>query len=136
MELNITGKPIIDGEAEGTLLRLAAPISFWGGVDRDAASITDPKHPDYGTSLSDKVVAIPMIIGSSSSSQVLLNLMYKGIAPKAILLGEVDAIILMAALVGEEMGFGEITIVQCELEELQTGAHVTICRGGSIRQIS
>ena len=136
MELKITGKPVVDGEAEGSLLRLAAPLSFWGGVDRNTATISNPKHPDYQTSLNDKIVAIPMIIGSSSSSQILLDLMYKGIAPKAILLGEVDAIILMAAVVGREMGFGDMTIVQCELDGLQTGAHVSISRGGLIQQIS
>ena len=43
----------------------AAP---WGGVDPITALVCDPRHPDHGTSLTDRVVWIESTVGSSSSS--------------------------------------------------------------------
>ena len=37
----------IAGSAEGEVLKLGKPISFWGGVDPKTGRISDPRHPDY-----------------------------------------------------------------------------------------
>ena len=49
------GRVLVAGEAAGPLLRLAAPISFWGGVDAGTGRIADPRHPDHGTSIAGSV---------------------------------------------------------------------------------
>jgi predicted aconitase with swiveling domain len=127
------GIPLVDGHAEGLLLKLRAPICFWGGLDAATGLVSDPKHADHGADVSGKILAVPNIVGSSSSSQILLELLYKGKAPAAIILGEADAIIAMAVLVGREMGFGAIPILQGRLDALMAGARLEIMRGGCIR---
>ncbi|MEJ2122231.1 MAG: DUF126 domain-containing protein, partial [Alphaproteobacteria bacterium] len=85
---DITGvRILIPGAAEGPLLRLRAPISFWGGVDPKSGRLADPRHPDHGASVAGTVLAVPETIGSSSSSAVMLELMRGGAAPAALLLG-------------------------------------------------
>jgi len=102
---------LIAGEAEGPLLRLAAPISFWGGVDPKSGTISDPRHPDHGRSIAGTVLAIPATIGSSSSSAVMLELLRGGKAPAALLLGTVDAILTLGVIVAREMGYGSIPVL-------------------------
>lgn len=123
---------LVDGAAEGHILKLDAPICFWGGVDPATGKITDPKHPDHGAIISGKVLAIPRIVGSSSSSQLLLELLYKTNPPAAIILGEADAILGIASLVGREMAFGAIPILQMPFQDLTNGGHAIIEPGGRI----
>jgi predicted aconitase with swiveling domain len=99
------GDVLVAGEGRGPLLKLAAPISFWGGVDPAAGTIIDVRHPDHGRSIAGTVLALPGTIGSSSSSSVLLELIHAGKAPAALLLAEVDAILLIGLVVAREMGW-------------------------------
>src|SRR5438270_13753031 len=84
---------------EGAVLLLAAPISFWGGVDPQTGAIVDVRHPDCGTNIEGVVLALPGTIGSSSSSSVLLELVHRGHAPTALLMQEPDAILLIGLIV-------------------------------------
>jgi predicted aconitase with swiveling domain len=107
---------LIPGAADRALLRLRAPISFWGGVDPKTGTIADPRHPDHGADISGTVLAVPATIGSSSSSAVMLELMRGGHAPAALLLGEVDAILTLGVVVAREMGYGTIPILALDID--------------------
>ncbi len=131
----LTGRVLIDGAAVGTVLKLSAPICFWGGVDPATGRIADPHHPQFGENIAGRILAIPAIIGSSSSSQFLLELMRNGAAPAAILLGEEDAIAVTGAVVGREMGYGNVPMIRCDLEALRNGARVWILAGGIVQQM-
>ncbi len=128
----LSAEVLVDGSAEGDVLKLDAPICFWGGVDPASGKITDPGHPDHGMIVSGKVLAIPRIVGSSSSSQLLLELMYKENQPAAIILGEADAILGIGSLVGREMAFGAIPILQMPFQDLASGGYAIIRPGGRI----
>lgn len=123
---------LVDGAADGDVLKLAAPICLWGGVDPAGGTITDPKHPDHGVIVTAKVLAIPKIVGSSSSSQLLLELLYKNNPPAAIILGEADAILGIASLVGREMAFGTLPVLQMPLDKLENGMSAAIETGGRV----
>lgn len=130
--MTLQAEVLIDGAAEGDVLKLGAPICFWGGVDPASGRITDPKHPDHGVTVTRRILAIPAIVGSSSSSQLLLELMYKKNQPAAIILGETDAILGVASLVAREMAFGTIPILHMPLETLESGMAATIEPGGCV----
>jgi len=130
--MSLDVKVLIDGTARGEVLKLGAPICFWGGVDPTSGCIADPKHPDVGRIVTGKILAIPKIVGSSSSSQLLLELIYKKNQPTAVILGEADTILGVASLVGREMAFGTVPILQMPLEALVNGAFVTIEPGGHV----
>jgi predicted aconitase with swiveling domain len=98
--------PLVEGLAgRGELLKLDAPISFWGGVDPMTGAIIDARHPQRGQSVAGRVLALPSAIGSSSSSSVLLELVRGGKAPAAIWMVESDAILLLGLVVAKEMGW-------------------------------
>ncbi len=130
----LTGRVLIDGTARGPLLCLAEPISFWGGVDPATARLTDRRHPQHGVSIAGTVLALAATRGSSSSSAIMLELLARGIAPAALLLGEPDAILALGVVVGREMGYKAIPVLAIrasEQERLPEGI-LCIAAGGTI----
>jgi predicted aconitase with swiveling domain len=123
---------LCSGEADGIVLRLQAPISFWGGVSAETARITMAGHPQWGLSVSDRVLVIPRTIGSSSSSAVLLELIHRQIAPAAIILGEGDAILPIGVVVARQMGWTGLPVLVLREAPFGTGEHIRIEADGNI----
>ena len=135
MSRRLDGRVILPGAARGRVLRLQRPISFWGGVDPDSGRITDPRHPDHGQVVAGRILAIPATIGSSSSSAVLLELLRNGRAPAALLLGAMDAILVLGVVVGRELGYPVIpvlTLTPEQLAALPAEGEVTVTESGRI----
>ncbi len=109
MELN--GAPVHAGEGRGPLLVLERPLSFWGGVDPETGRVSDPRHPQFGESVSGRILVMERAIGSSSSSAIMLELLRNDVAPAAIVLGSTDAILVLGVLVAEELGYPSIPLV-------------------------
>lgn len=109
---------LVAGAASGPLLRLQAPISFWGGVDPEEGRISDPRHPDHGAVLAGRILAVAAPIGSSSSSSVMLELLRNGKAPAGLLLGRVDAILVLGVVVAGEMGCPTIPVLALSPEDI------------------
>jgi len=101
--ITLTGRVLSTGSAEGIALRLAEPLSLWGGLDPATGELIDVHHPQHGARLSGRVVILPAARGSSSSSSVLAEAVRAGTAPAAILLGEADLILSVGAAVAEEL---------------------------------
>jgi len=133
----VKGRVLISGEAVGPLLRLDHPISFWGGVDPVAGTIVDPRHPNFGASIAGTVLAIPSAVGSSSSSAIMLELVREGTAPAAILLGRADAILSLGVVVGCELGYASVPIVELPValqEQLTQGVRVRVGADGMVSE--
>ncbi len=111
----LTARTLFPGHAQGSLLRLSEPLSFWGGVDPDSGEIVNVRHPQNGARIAGTVLAIPSLIGSSSSSAVLLELIRTGHAPAALILGAVDAVLIVGCLVGRELGYQCPPVLQLDL---------------------
>lgn len=100
------GHVLVPGPAvQGLGLVLAAPISFWGGVDPRTGRVIDVRHPQHGLDIAGRVLFLPGTIGSSSASAVLLELVHAERAPAAIVLHQADAILLLGLIVAREMGW-------------------------------
>lgn len=129
------GRVLVPGTATGKLLRLTAPISFWGGVDPATGRISDPRHPEHGLDIAGRVLALPATVGSSSSSAIMLELLRIGKAPAAVLLGKVDAILVLGVIVAREMGYNTIPVLdvsEAELARLPANATLQIIEDGGI----
>lgn len=126
---------LIEGEAEGTVLRFEAPISFWGGVNPETATVSLAGHPQFGETVSGKILVIPQLIGSSSSSAVILELLHRGIAPTALILSNQDAILPIGVIVAKQMGWMTIPVVVLPHSDIRTNDRVCINFSGLIRRI-
>ncbi len=124
--------PLIPGTVTGTALRLDAPISFWGGVNPQTSEITLAGHPQRGTTIAGTILIIPQLIGSSSSSAVMLELCHAGMAPAALILGSRDAILPVGVIVARQMGWPAIPVFVLPDPPFQTGDVLTLTADGAL----
>ncbi|GAB1580497.1 aconitase X swivel domain-containing protein [Phyllobacterium phragmitis] len=134
-EMQLQADVLVPGaEVRAEALVLSAPISFWGGVNPQTGLIADVRHPQHGVSISGRVLCLPGTIGSSSAAAVLLELVYAGLAPSAIVLNEPDAILLLGLIVAREMGHGVPPALRLDKAEFPrlAGRMLSIDAGGRI----
>ncbi len=125
-------RTLCQGEATGELLVLQENISFWGGFNLETGAISDQKHPQCGTVLSQKILVLRSGRGSSSASSVLAESIRSGLGPAAILLLEPDPIIALGALVAAELYKKECPVVVLGLSDWQSlkdGVNVRVRAG-------
>lgn len=138
MELT-RGRVLIPGEAEGEVLRLTRPISFWGGVDSDTGSLLELGERGEGATVAGKILVVAATRGSSSSSAIMLELLRNGHAPEALVMAKADAILVLGVIVAREMGWPTIPVIELprpEQERLETGMRVTLSADGRIAQVA
>lgn len=135
--LLIESDVLVSGEAEGPLLRLDRSISFWGGIDPKTGDIIDPRHPQFGQNIGGKILAMERVVGSSSGSSVLLELIAIGHGPAGLILTETDAIAVLGVVVARVMGYGCIPVLRIEPSQLEClPDHISISLNGHISNIS
>lgn len=125
----IDGRVLHPGTAEGQVLKLDEPISFWGGVDPASGRIVDRSHPQHGCRITDVVVAMDGSRGSSGTPGVLAEMLRLGTGPTAILLTRPDANLVAGALVAETLYATNCPIVLIGADtftSLRTGDRVRV----------
>ncbi|MDE2795498.1 MAG: DUF126 domain-containing protein [Gemmatimonadota bacterium] len=132
--MELTGTPVCDGSAEGRLLVLRKPLSFWGGVDPMTGEIADPRHPQHRERTTGRILVMERVIGSSSSSAIMLELLRNEVAPAAIVVAEPDAILVLGILVAGELGHATIPLLRVGAEGIGRltaldGCHATLSDG-------
>jgi predicted aconitase with swiveling domain len=135
MGMSWQAEVLFEGDAEGEVMRFDAPISFWGGVNPVTSKITLAGHPQRGQAIKDKVLVIPQLIGSSSSSAVILELFYKGMAPKALILGGRDAILPVGVVVARQMGWPTIPVMVLPDPPFRSGDILKLAPDGHIEKV-
>jgi predicted aconitase with swiveling domain len=96
-------RTLVAGRATGPALVLDEPLSFWGGLDAETGRIIDAHHPQLGESITGAILVMAVGRGSSSASSVLAEAIRLGTAPRALVMLESDEILVLGAIVAEEL---------------------------------
>ena len=124
---------LVVGTANGEVLKLDEPLSFWGGVDPETGEIIDLRHPQGGMSVKGKVLMMPFGRGSSSGSSVIAEGIRSGSGPAGIIMMEADEIIVLGSIIADEI-YGKampvIVVEKSEYETYSTGDLVAISADG------
>lgn len=134
LEIIVSGRPNEDIECAPAVV-LTEPISFWGGVSPVSGTLTDPRSRNHNRAIAGAALFISELRGSSSGSSVLLELIYRALAPSAIVLDSPDAILALGAIVGREMGWVSPPILRLPANEqrrISDGALVSITKDGHL----
>jgi len=102
---------VVAGAANGPVVVLDEPLSFWGGFSAISGAVTDEHHAQAGTRLAGAIVVMESGRGSSSASSVLAESVRLGTAPAAILLRRNDDILVTGALAARELYGTTVPIV-------------------------
>jgi predicted aconitase with swiveling domain len=76
------------------------------------SEVQDRHHELYGQDVRDRVLVIPSCIGSTYTGMVLLELMYSGASPAAIVVQEADSLLVSGAVLADIWFSRGIPIVQ------------------------
>jgi predicted aconitase with swiveling domain len=99
--MEIKGRIIFNGMAEGEALVTKDPISFYGGVDPETGVIIELGHELEGKSMSGKILVFPKGKGSTVGSYVMYRLKKNGNAPMGIINKECETIVAVGAIISE-----------------------------------
>jgi predicted aconitase with swiveling domain len=124
----LSGKVSHPGVAQGEVLLLTEPVSFWGGVDHHG-EIIDVHHAQHKAKMTNKILVMPSGRGSSSATAVLAELIRTGDGPLAIIMLQCDTILVIGALVSAEIYGISMPIVeleQTEYDQLSDGMMVNV----------
>jgi predicted aconitase with swiveling domain len=102
-DAQVRGTCLLPGDAEGDLLWLDEPISFWGGIDPATGNIVDVHHPQLGACIRDRVIALPGTRGSTAGPGALLEAILAGNGPRAIILTMPDTACVVAILASQPL---------------------------------
>jgi predicted aconitase with swiveling domain len=125
-------KIVADAECDGPVLRLAEPLSFWGGFDSSTGAITDVHHPQCGERITGTVLVLKSTRGSTSSTGDLVEAIHLGSGPSGIILGQPDLTVMTAVLIAAELYDDRIPLLiidPAKWSALRTATEVSIAKG-------
>jgi uncharacterized protein len=119
--VNLKGRTIFAGSADGTALVTTMGISFFGGVDPETGVVVERDHELEGECIAGKVLVFPSGKGSTVGSYTLYRLKHAGLAPAAIVNAECETITAVGCIIAE------IPCVDLvEIGKLKTGEWVSV----------
>ncbi|MEM8687020.1 MAG: DUF126 domain-containing protein [Pseudomonadota bacterium] len=132
----IAATALHEGEAEGPLLVLEEPLSFWGGFDPQTGQIIDQHHPQAGANAAGTLLALPETRGSAGTPAGVAEAIRNGCGPAGIITAKKDVNLLagvMTAFQLYDICVPIVEIARSDLDILTTGqlariraGHVTI----------
>ena len=120
-KMELEGRVIYGGTAEGEALTTTQPISFYGGIDPNTGEVIDKGHELQGKTVKDKVLVFPNGKGSTVGSYTLYRMKKNGTAPAAIINKECETIIAVGVIISEIPCVDHVDITQ-----IKTGDAVRI----------
>jgi hypothetical protein len=97
--LELQGRIIKSGRADGLALVSREAIGFLGGVDPETGRVIEPGHELEGQSIAGRVLVFPTGKGSTVGSYTLYRMARLGTAPAAIVNAESEAIVAVGAII-------------------------------------
>lgn len=131
----LSGSVLNPGTAEGPLLFLDEPLSFWGGFDPQTGIILDARHPQKGRSIARHVLFMRETRGSGSAAGGIAEALRLGTAPLGIILGSTDLNLAIGAFVASLLYRSECPVLAVADEShrsFSTAHSVEIDRNGEI----
>jgi predicted aconitase with swiveling domain len=119
--LQLVGRVIKSGTAEGPALVSSEPIGFLGGVNPDTGLVVESGHPLEGQCVTGRVLVFPTGKGSTVGSYTLYRMARAGTSPAAIVNAESEAIVAVGAIIGD------IPMVdRVDISQIRTGDRVRV----------
>ena len=123
------------GPAEGPVLSLDEPLSFWGAFEPRTGVILDVHHPQRGACVTGTVLVMRETRGSGSAPGAIAEAIRLGTAPAAIILAEADINLAVGAEVAAVL-YGRRCVIACvtagELAQIKGARRVAITEDGRV----
>ncbi|MEW5735583.1 MAG: DUF126 domain-containing protein [Thermodesulfobacteriota bacterium] len=133
----LAGKPVLGGKGSGPALVSITPINFTAAFSKPQnilpgrhSEIRDRHHELFGKKIAGTVLVFPAAVGSTYTGMMLLDLMYRGQAPVAMIVQKADSLLVSGPVLAEVWFSRGIPVVQYENPDLfsliKTGDRVAV----------
>jgi predicted aconitase with swiveling domain len=122
--IEIRGRGIVPGYAEGEALVSRETISGWGGIDPATGVVIERRHELFGVCFTGKVLVFPGAKGSSGWSGFFQSTRLYGTAPLAMVVVKLSTKSALGAVVTRVPAISELDADPVEL--IRTGDWVTV----------
>jgi uncharacterized protein len=126
-------------EVVAPALVLDAPPSFWGGFDPVSGRITETRHPNCGTRITDHVLVIETTKGSSGAASILAEAIRRGTGPAAVVLRRPSLAIAIGTLTPEVL-YGTATpyavVAPDVFDAIRTGDRLRVSPDGTVERLA
>ena len=133
--MQVEARILFDGMAEADVMRLDAPLSFWGGFDPATGVIIDNHHPQKGQCIKNKVLVMPATRGSGGTPGGVAEAIRNGSGPAAVIMGEGDVNVMVGAAVAQQLYGLTCPILEVtgpDYETVASARRLRISNGGII----
>ena len=135
----IRAKVLSAAQAEGPVLVLDEPLSFWGAFEPRTGVILDVHHPQRGACVAGTILLMHESRGSGSAPGAIAEAIRLGTAPAAIILAVPDVNLAIGAEVAATL-YGRhcavLVVGASELAELRRSTHVRVTLDGVVTAYS
>jgi uncharacterized protein len=116
-------KIIVQGKAQGIVLKTTSPINFLGAVDKKTGMIRDKKYDIFKKSIKNTILVFPHGIGSSVGAYTIYSLKSHQSAPVAMICQKADLTVASGcALANIPM----IVVSNEEFDSIQDGNEIIV----------
>jgi len=122
--MELKGRVISRGRAEGEALTTSQPISFYGGVDPNTGEVIEKGHELQGETVKGRILVFPNGKGSTVGSYTLYRMKKNKTAPVGMVNRECETIVAVGAIISEIP-----CVDQIDISKIRTGDLVRVENG-------
>ncbi len=122
--MELKGRTISKGVAEGEALTTTQPISFYGGVDPKTSEVIEKGHELQGKKVTGKILVFPNGKGSTVGSYTLYRMKKNEMAPAGIINKECETVVAVGTIISEIPCVDKI-----DISKIRTGDTVRLENG-------
>jgi predicted aconitase with swiveling domain len=119
--MELKGRLIFKGNAEGEALVTRQPVSFYGGVDPSTGEVIEKGHELEGKVMKGKILVFPNGKGSTVGSYTLYRMKKNATAPAGIINSDCETVVAVGAIISEIPCVDKI-----DISKIRTGVKVKI----------
>ena len=123
-KMELKGRVISKGVAEGEAITTTQPISFYGGVDPNTSEIIEKGHELQGKKVKEKILVFPNGKGSTVGSYTLYRMKKSGTAPAGIINKECETVVAVGTIISKIPCIDKI-----DISKIKTGDMVRLENG-------
>ncbi|WP_105428893.1 MULTISPECIES: aconitase X swivel domain-containing protein [Neorhizobium] len=122
--IELKGRKVVAGRAEGEALVTTETISGWGGINERTGTVIERRHEMRGVSFAGKILVFPGAKGSSGWSAYFHMTRLNGVQPAAMIFTRMTTKIALGAVVTRVPAITELD--QDPLDVIETGDWVVV----------
>ena len=131
------GRGVYGGRAAGPALVTRMPVNFTAAHTKPQNllrsrrdQVQDRHHELYKQNIRNTILVFPSCIGSTYTGMVLLDLMYRGVAPAGLVVQDADSLLVSGVVLAQVWFNAGVPVVEFPdhalFDAIATGDHVSI----------